>query len=70
MHFVSIGNHRVLALPTEQIMSSEGRQSEWREEGLVLELRGPLTRDDAVPSGIVMRTSWEGQIRVAIAHIH
>lgn len=45
MQSVSIRNHRVIALPTEQMMSGEGRQSEWRDEGLVLGVRAEVVID-------------------------
>lgn len=45
MQSVSIKNHRVIALPTEQSMSGEGRWSEWRDEGLVLGARAEVVID-------------------------
>lgn len=43
MQSVSIKNHRVIALPTEQSMSGEGgRWSEWRDEGSVFGVRAEV----------------------------
>lgn len=73
MQSVSITNRRVPALPTEQIVSGERRQSGWRDEGSVLGIRAEEVIDQRwcpVPSGIIMRTSCEGPVWAGTAHLN